>query len=140
MRYIGQGSEIIVRLPEVLDEAGVRAEFEAAYKVLFARTPPGAAIQFVALRLSVSAPMPGTGGKLELPRHASPDAQKGTRPVFFPDENRTLQTKVWDRYALKPGVKIAGPAVFEEDESTFIVGPNATASLLADGSILAEAT
>ena len=50
-----------------------------------------------------------------------------------------MQTKVWDRYALKAGVSIEGPAVFEEDESTFIVGPNATARLLADGSILAEA-
>jgi N-methylhydantoinase A len=139
MRYIGQGSEITVTMPLPLSDSGVRSEFEAAYKALFARTPPGANIQFVALRLSVAAPMPGTGGKLELPRHASPDAQKGTRPVFFPDENRTVQTKVWDRYALKPGAKIDGPAVFEEDESTFIVGPNATASLLADGSILAEA-
>jgi N-methylhydantoinase A len=138
MRYIGQGSEIIVRLPEPLDEAGVRAEFEAAYKALFARTPPGAAAQFVALRLSVSAPMPGSGGKLELPRHASAKAQKGMRPVFFPDQNQTLQTKVWDRYALAPGMRIEGPAVFEEDESTFIVGPGATARLLADGSILAE--
>src|SRR3954470_2442384 len=139
MRYIGQGSEITVAMPTPLGDAGVRSEFEAAYKALFARTPPGANIQFVALRLSVSAPMPGTGGKLELPRHASTDAQKGTRPVFFPDENKTVQTKVWDRYALKPGVIIDGPAVFEEDESTFIVGPNATARLLADGSILAEA-
>jgi N-methylhydantoinase A len=138
MRYIGQGSEIIVSLPEPLNEAGVRAEFEAAYKALFARTPPGAAVQFVALRLSVSAPMPGSGDKLELPRHASTKAQKGTRPVFFPDENKTLQTKVWDRYALAPGMCIEGPAVFEEDESTFIVGPGATARLLADGSILAE--
>ena len=34
---------------------------------------------------------------------------------------------------------VQGPAVFEEDESTFIVGPNATARLLVDGSILAEA-
>jgi N-methylhydantoinase A len=138
MRYIGQGSEIIVRLPEPLTEAGVRAEFEAAYKALFARTPPGAAVQFVALRLSVSAPMPGSGGKLELPHHASAKAHKGMRPVFFPDENKTLQTKVWDRYALAPGMRIEGPAVFEEDESTFIVGPGATARLLADGSILAE--
>ena len=39
---------------------------------------------------------------------------------------------------LAPGVSIEGPAVFEEDESTFIVGPGATARLLADGSILAE--
>jgi len=46
---------------------------------------------------------------------------------------------VWDRYALEPGVSIEGPAVFEENESTFIVGPNSTARLLPDGSILAEA-
>jgi len=139
MRYIGQGSEITVSMPAPLTDAGVRAEFEEAYKALFGRTPPGANIQFVALRLSVTAPMPGTGGRLELPRHASPDAQKGVRPVFFPDENKTLETKVWDRYALKPGATIDGPAVFEEDESTFIVGPGATARLLTDGSILAEA-
>jgi len=139
MRYIGQGSEITVVLPEVLGEAEVKTAFEAAYKALFARTPPGAAIQFVALRLSVSAPMPGTGSRLELPRHASATALKGTRPVFFPDEGRTLPTRVWDRYALEPGVSIDGPAVFEENESTFIVGPNSKARLLADGSILAEA-
>ena len=139
MRYIGQGSEITVVLPQVLGEAEVKTSFEAAYKALFARTPPGAAIQFVALRLSVSAPMPGTGGKLELPRHASATALKGTRPVFFPDEGKTLPTRVWDRYALEPGVSIDGPAVFEENERTFIVGPNSTARLLADGSILAEA-
>ncbi|HEY4890974.1 MAG TPA: hydantoinase/oxoprolinase family protein [Reyranella sp.] len=138
MRYIGQGSEITVVLPDPLDEAGVTAAFEQSYKALFARTPPGAAIQFVALRLSVSAPMPGTGGTLELPRHPSAAARKGTRPVFFPDAGKMLPTEVFDRYALEPGVSIDGPAVFEEDESTFIVGPGAKARLLADGSILAE--
>jgi N-methylhydantoinase A len=138
MRYIGQGSEITVAMPSSLAETGVRAAFEEAYKALFARTPPGAAIQFVALRLSVSAPMPGTGGKLELTRHAAAAAEKGTRPVFFPDAGKVVQTRVWDRYALTPGADIEGPAVFEENESTFIVGPGAVARLLPDGSILAE--
>jgi N-methylhydantoinase A len=142
MRYIGQGSEITVVLPNALTgpltEAAVRAEFEKAYKALFARTPPGAAIQFVALRISVTAPMPGTGGKLELPHHASSAAEKGTRPVFFPDAGKTVQTRVYDRYALANGISIEGPAVFEENESTFIVGPGAKARLLPDGSILAE--
>ena len=138
MRYVGQGSEITVTLPDPFDEAGVRTAFEAAYKALFGRTPPGAAIQFVALRLSALAPMPGTGGTLELPRHPAASALKGTRPVFFPDTGETLPTRVWDRYALEPGIDIEGPAVFEEDESTFIVGPGARARLLADGSILAE--
>lgn len=139
MRYIGQGSEITVVLPDALNGESVKVAFEAAYKALFARTPPGAAIQFVALRLSASAPMPGSGGSLELPRHPSASARKGTRPVFFPDAGKTLPTQVWDRYALEPGVAVEGPAVFEENESTFIVGPNATARLLPDGSILAEA-
>jgi len=138
MRYIGQGSEITVALPQPLSEADVKEAFEAAYKGLFARTPPGAASQFVALRLSVSAPMPGSGGALELPRHPSVSALKGTRSVFFPDAGKMLPTQVWDRYALEPGVHIDGPAVFEEDESTFIVGPGAKARLLGDGSILAE--
>lgn len=139
MRYIGQGSEITVAMPALLVEAGVRAAFETAYRKLFARTPPGANIQFVSLRLSVTAPMPGTGGRLELQRHGVAGAEKESRSVFFPDQNKVLLTKVWDRYALEPGVEIEGPAVFEEDESTFIVGPGATARLLPDGSILAEA-
>jgi N-methylhydantoinase A len=138
MRYIGQGSEITVALPESLSEATVRSAFESAYRALFARTPPGAAVQFVALRLSVSAPMPGTGGKLVLTRHATAAADKGTRLVFFPDAGKMVPTRVWNRYALAPGVSIEGPAVFEEDESTFIVGPGATARLLPDGSLLAE--
>jgi len=138
MRYIGQGSEVTVVMPEPLTAASVQKAFEDAYRTLFARTPPGAAAQFVALRLSVAAPMPGTGGRLELPRKPSDKALKGTRPVFFPDVGKTLATSVYDRYALEPGVNIQGPAVFEEDESTFIVGPGATARLLPDGSILAE--
>ena len=92
MRYIGQGSEVTVALPDPITEAGVRTAFEAAYKALFARTPPGAAIQFVALRLSASAPMPGSGGALELPRHPSATALKGTRPVYFPDAGKMLPT------------------------------------------------
>jgi N-methylhydantoinase A len=139
MRYIGQGSEITVAMPSPLTEAGVRAAFEAAYKALFARVPPGAAIQFVALRLSVSAPMPGAGDRLELPRHATDKALKGTRPVFFAEAGKALPTKVYDRYALTAGASIAGPAVFEEDESTFIIGPDSSAKLLPDGSIVAEA-
>jgi N-methylhydantoinase A len=139
MRYIGQGSEITVALPPDLGAAPMREAFEAAYRALFARTPPGAAIQFVALRLSLTAPMPGAGQRLELPRHPAGAARKGERPVFFPEAGTRLPTPVYDRYALTPGAVIPGPAVFEENESTFIIGPGAEARLLPDGSILAEA-
>jgi len=138
MRYIGQGSEITVTLPEPFTEAGVTAAFEVAYKALFARTPPGAAIQFVALRLSASAAMPGSGGELALPRHPAGKALKGMREVFFEEARKALPTKVFDRYALAVGDTISGPAVFEEDESTFVVGPRAAIRVLPDGSLLAS--
>jgi N-methylhydantoinase A len=138
MRYVGQGSEITIALPGDLSRDGVRAGFEAAYKRLFGRTPPGAAIEFVALRLSLAAPMPGAGGTLDLPRHARGTALKGRRRVYFPESGAPVEAAVYDRYALSAGDVIAGPAVFEENESTFVIGPGATARLLPDGSILAE--
>jgi len=137
MRYSGQGSELTIALPDDLSAEGVRAGFEAAYRRLFARTPPGASIEFVALRLSLSAPMPGAGGRLDLPRHPAGGALKGKRSVFFAETGH-VETSVYDRYALSPGDVIQGPAVFEENESTFIIGPGAVARLLPDGSILAE--
>ena len=53
-------------------------------------------------------------------------------------EGGWLETAVYDRYALPRGAPLAGPAVFEEDESTFVIGPGARARVLPDGSILAE--
>jgi N-methylhydantoinase A len=138
MRYVGQGSEITVALPEELEAEGVLAAFELAYRQLFGRTPPGANVQFVALRLSISAPMPGAGGTLRIGSgQAGAEALKGRRRVHFPDTG-AIETPVYDRYALTPGVQLEGPAVFEENESTFVVGPSARITVLPDGSILAE--
>jgi len=138
MRYIGQGSEITIALPEPLTREGIRAAYEAEYRRLFGRTPPGAAIQFVALRLSLSAPVPGAEGRLDLAAGAGGTARKGARRVIFPEAPEGVETDVFDRYALPPGFTTAGPAVFEENESTFVVGPGAEVRLLADGSLLAE--
>ena len=116
----------------------MRDAFEVSYRTLFGRTPPGAAIQFVALRLALTAPVPGAEALLRLPAHPAGEARKGMRRVFFPDAGGFVYTPVFDRYALSPGFSTAGPAVFEENESTFIVGPGAMIKMLADGSILAE--
>jgi len=139
MRYIGQGFEITVPLEGISDRQGILAAFEAAYRKLFGRIPPGAAVQFVALRVSVSAPMPSAGGQLRLDGQDSGRAAlKGYRDVYFADLGERQSTPVYDRYALTPGTNITGPAVFEENESTFIVGPGARISILPAGSIMAE--
>ena len=103
---------------------------------------PGAAIQFVALRLALTAPMPGAGNILRLGRAAAAvdlaTALKGRRDVHFSDAGETTDTPVYDRYALPTGARIVGPAVFEENESTFVIGPGSSATVLPDGSVLTE--
>ena len=99
---------------------GVRSR---AYRALFARTPPGAAIQFVALRLSVTAPMPGTAqcSVMLHRRTGQEEPVKGRRMVCFAagdDHDRCVRP-----LCAAAGYAIDGPAVFEEDESTFVVGP-----------------
>jgi N-methylhydantoinase A len=97
-------------------------------------------VQLVALRLSLTAPVPGASSTLRL-QGAAVDggtALKGWRDVYFPDAGGTVETAVYDRYALVAGTRLTGPAVFEENESTFVVGPSSSATVLHDGSILTE--
>jgi N-methylhydantoinase A len=138
MRYVGQGSEITIALPGNIDPAGVLEAFETAYKRLFGRTPPGAQAQFVALRLALSAPMPGAGGTLLITGMAGAAPLKGSRFVHFEAAGGAVETPVYDRYALPPGSVLRGPAIFEENESTFVVGPGARVTILPDGAMLAE--
>jgi len=56
-------------------------------------------------------------------------ARKGTRPVYFPEAGDYLQARVFDRYALRPGDSISGPAIVEERESTVFIGPAGHASI-----------
>ncbi len=41
LRYVGQGFEVTVALPDVLSAAAVQAAFEARYRALFNRTAAG---------------------------------------------------------------------------------------------------
>jgi N-methylhydantoinase A len=134
MRYVGQGSEITVALAGELNTETVRAAFETSYRALYGRTPPGAAIQFVALRLALSAPMAGSGGRLRQERSAGA-ARKETRAVWFPEADGLVETAVYNRYALRTGDVVEGPAVFEETESTLVIGPGGWATVLDDGTI-----
>jgi N-methylhydantoinase A/oxoprolinase/acetone carboxylase beta subunit len=44
---------------------------------------------------------------------------------------------VYDRYALGPGARLAGPAIVEERESTTVVGPGAMVSVDAHRTLIA---
>jgi N-methylhydantoinase A len=128
MRYLGQGYEVEVALRPALlegDTAGLRAAFEGAYAALFGRTEPGVAVEMVSWRVVVSGPM----ARLlpAIPRGAAAGAlHRGSRLAWFAESRRRLVTPVYDRYAARPGLRLSGPAIFEERESTFVVPPDSS--------------
>lgn len=135
MRHVGQGYEISVALPELDPEdpgfvAELMARFHANYVALYGRAVTGTDAEVITWRIRASGPkgavsLAGLRGEAGAVR----DPRKGTRPVFFPELGRHVDTPVYDQYALLPGVPVEGPAIIEQRESTVVMGPNATASL-----------
>lgn len=129
MRYNGQGFEITVPLPlgplgpEIAED--IRQAFDRTYQELFDRTVKNVPVEAVNWRLTASL----AAQEISL-AHAPVDtiAERPSRNVHFPGHGRVL-TRVFDRYALKPGLSIAGPAIFEERESSFNVGPDTTVTV-----------
>lgn len=142
MRYIGQGFELVVPLPEgpysEETKEGVLDAFRKAYRDVFALNPPTDRIEIVNIRATVSA----STGSPHLPaanKSSDPDtAVKHSRPVYFPETKDYVETKVYDRILLPSNVSIAGPAVIEEPESTLIVGPGGTVHCHANGNLVVD--
>jgi N-methylhydantoinase A len=138
MRYIGQGFEIEVALPDgVLGtelEDGIREAFNSTYARLFERVIEHVPVEVINWRLS--ARLPGrTLGVAYTPSAST--AKRGTRLIHFAGCGDRLTT-VYDRYALRPGTAIRGPAAFEERESTFIVGPECAVTVDDHWNLIAD--
>ncbi|MBM5812142.1 MAG: hydantoinase/oxoprolinase family protein [Gammaproteobacteria bacterium] len=125
-RFIGQGSETTLPVPPgdfaALDPAVLRAQFDATYERLYGRTYPESAVEFVNFCVRASLPVQ----LLQLPkigtRGALAAARKGERRAWCGTARDFVPHTVWDRYRLPADVEVEGPAIFEERESTVIVG------------------
>ena len=142
-RFLGQGFDLVVPLPPgPYEDSGpgravLRGAFETAYREKFALTPPGVPVEFINIRVAVRAPVSGSDVVLEGRRGGGARAAlKGTRRAYFPGAEGWAETAVYDRYRLGVGDELAGPAVVEEEGSTLVVGPGATARVAASGNIV----
>jgi N-methylhydantoinase A len=142
MRYVGQGHEVEAALPPgPLSAASLPAlteAFERAYRALYHRLPQGVPLEALNWRLTAAGPAPPAG-----PRRPAPvvttdagTALKGRRRAYFAEAEGFVDTAVYDRYALAPGHVLAGPVIVEERESTTILGPGASATVEADGTLV----
>ena len=146
MRYAGQGHEVEGPVlsgllgPESL--AALTRGFEDAYRALYHRTPMGVPIEALNWRVVVSGPQAGSdfrplGATVDQDQEATP-APKRSRMAYFPEPADYVETPVYDRYALTPGMAFAGPAIIEERESTTVVGPGARIRVDAGRTLVAE--
>lgn len=131
MRYVGQGHEIPVPLPDgnlsAADVADLIGTFEAVYQDLYERLGPPVPLEILNWRVVSSGPQPDLQLQVtSISEMTSAQiAQKGIRAAWFPETNGFTDTPIYDRYRLASGVSFEGPAIIEERESTVIVGPNA---------------
>ncbi|MBT7184389.1 MAG: hydantoinase/oxoprolinase family protein, partial [Candidatus Marinimicrobia bacterium] len=132
MRYLGQGFEIKVTIPnEVLSEdkiGQIEQKFSEVYKTLYSRTIDDVPIESVTWRVLTKGPSPEI--RLQQVFDAGEHSTlKGHRHVRFADMDHAIECPVYSRYGLIIGDKMKGPAIIEEKESTFVIGPNSEFSV-----------
>ncbi|KFZ79922.1 methylhydantoinase [Amycolatopsis sp. MJM2582] len=135
MRYSGQGYEIRVPVEQGNWPESLIGAFTETYRTLYRRTGPDVAIEVLNWRVVSSGPAPEVTLKLA-GAEAEGDARKGSRPAYFPAEGGFVDTAVFDRYRLKPGDRVDGPAIVEERESTVVVPPGARCVVGEDASLV----
>ena len=152
MRYVGQGHEISVTMPDgelsANNIAEIERRFKAEYELRYQRSIENVAMEAVTWRVVVSGQSPEIEPSQSVPRptgkfKTSPSVYenayfKGTRNVWFPNQKTAIDTPVYDRYALPVGQKFDGPAIIEEMESTTVVGLDSTFEVDGHRNILIE--
>ena len=127
MRYVGQGYEVEVALPEDLAGDALIARlpelFAAAYAEVFSMSFLQEKLEIVNWKVEARGPLPDLGERYELAGlDPGGTALKGARMAWSPEAGDYVEHPVYDRYALKPGDTVAGPAMIEENESTCVLG------------------
>ncbi|MFQ5922971.1 MAG: hydantoinase/oxoprolinase family protein [Anaerolineales bacterium] len=125
MRYMGQGHEVSVPVPDGVLNRGhigqVTAAFEQVYQALYGRKGPDVPLEVINWRVVASGPRPDMEFRLPVAASSGKKALKGSRLAYSPEHGRYVKTPVYDRYNLEPGAAFSGPAIVEERESTLIV-------------------
>lgn len=127
MRLRGQAHALSIPLPpERLDLSIIRGLFSSAYQASYHRMPPDVPIEMTTWRVRVQQSRPPVRRAVS---HQVGAPDKKERSVYWPEEGGYVSTPVFDRYRLRSGTRLSGPAIIEERESTAIVGPSGSAEI-----------
>ncbi|HEX4508089.1 MAG TPA: hydantoinase/oxoprolinase family protein [Alphaproteobacteria bacterium] len=127
LRFASQALDIAIPVPNVPMTPEIIRQAEAQFRELYFETcgmRPADPCQIVNCRLRAVSFVAKPG----MPTVPNGDgnaarALKGTRPAYFHQLGGFTDTAVYDRMLLLPGDAVAGPAIFEEPDSTTLCPP-----------------
>ncbi|WP_407154950.1 hydantoinase/oxoprolinase family protein [Bradyrhizobium sp. STM 3557] len=141
MRYVGQGHEINVELPNrpltAADLPALRQSFETDYSALFERPIPGAAIEVLSWSVLATTDARKPPRVTDVTRQPAGKAT-GSRKFFDGRAGKVVEIPLFRREQMAPGAVIAGPAVIAEDETSTFISNSFDAYIDAAGSIVME--
>jgi N-methylhydantoinase A len=139
MRYVGQGHEIAVALPDgpLTGESvvAIRAAYDAEYARLYDRRVPGSDIEVMSYAVMISTETPPPPPPLPAPAPSVP-VQARQQIVRDTESGEEAAWAIYDRAALAPGATFQGPAIVAEDETSTLVGPRWQARIDAAHNII----
>lgn len=145
MRFVGQGYEISVELPGrdygPADIAVLRDAFFDAYAGTYGDRAFDRRdmVEFVHFRIQASIASSRAAFEPIGAGDGNPSsAAKGSRSVYFPEIAGFTECPVFDRYRLRAGDMLSGPAIIEERESTVVVIPDSSATVDRSGNIAVD--
>jgi N-methylhydantoinase A len=141
MRYVGQGHEVEVTLPEdaaELDMPALSALFEACYGALYSLTLSATPVQIMTWKVEAVGPDPLGGRALRFESNAAGrPARRGSRSAYLNDAG-PVDCPIYDRTFLVQGDRIEGPALIEEPDSTCVIGPGDVARIDAEENLVVD--
>jgi 5-oxoprolinase (ATP-hydrolysing) len=135
MRYRGQETRLAVPEPADGDFA---AAFIRQHRQLFNFVFPGREIEAYAARVELGALPEAFPGAPEPPGRAEREPVPAFVTRAWHDDSGWQDTPVFERADLRPGARIAGPAIILEAIATVIVEPGWTAGVTARDDLLLE--
>jgi N-methylhydantoinase A len=138
LRYVGQGYDLTVAIPQIPRSAEELAEtrrrFDQEHAQLTGHSAPDEHVEIVNYRLTAVAKVPQAS--IASPFTQTTDlagAKIGARTTYLGAQ--PTPTTLYDRTRLAPGTVVTGPAILMQGDSTTLVGPGHEAHVVALGQI-----
>ena len=132
LRYTGQEYEITVPFAEARpDAAGLRTlgeDFERQYLKMYGHTNK-TAIEIANLRAVAYKAVDALPDVAQRRASDTDTAPQSTRTAWFLGSNAPVATAIYRRERLRPGARLEGPAIVEQDDTTILIYPHQTATV-----------